>query len=53
MTVLKHRLIPFSASWEEKTGEQYKFFVKRDESDGVEKVIEGKGIVPKNKAVVM
>ena len=40
----------FLSSWEEKTGEQYKFFVKRDESDGVEKVIEGKGIVPKNKA---
>ena len=40
----------FLTSWEEKTGEQYKFFVKRDESDGVEKVIEGKGIVPKNKA---
>jgi len=40
----------FLSSWEGKTGEQYKFFVKRDESDGVEKVIEGKGIVPKNKA---
>ena len=39
----------FLSSWEEKTGEQYKFFVKRDESDGVEKVIEGKAIVPKNK----
>ena len=39
----------FLSSWEGKTGEQYKFFVKRDESDGVEKVIEGKGIVPKNK----
>ena len=41
----------FLSSWEEKTGEQYKFFVKRDESDGVEKVIEGKGIISKNKAV--
>lgn len=40
----------FLSSWEEKTGEQYKFFVKRDESNGIEKVIEGKGIVPKNKA---
>ena len=40
----------FLSSWEKKTGDQYKFFVKRDESDGVEKVIEGKGIVPKNKA---
>ena len=37
----------FLSSWEEKTGEQYKFFVKRDESNGVEKVIEGKAIVPK------
>ncbi len=38
----------FLSSWEEKTGERYKFFVKRDESDGVEKVIEGEAIVPKN-----
>ena len=40
----------FLSSWEEKAGEQYRFFVKRDESDGMEKVIEGEGIVPKNKA---
>ena len=43
----------FLSSWEEKKGEQYKFFVKRDESDGVEKVIEGKAIVPKNKACLL
>ena len=40
----------FLSSWEEKIGGQYKFFVKRNESDGVEEVIEGKGVVQRNKA---
>ena len=43
----------FLTSWEEKTGEQYKFFVKRDESDGVEKLLKAKALFQKIKLMVM
>ena len=43
----------FLSSWEEKTGEQYKFFVKRDESDEWKKLLKEKVLFQKIKPVVM